>query len=235
MKPIVKIIKYFVLKQKLSYFKMFDIVDKTQYLSILQQNKHHFDHLLNIIQQSNESLEGNCFYNHSTTTLAPDLINKQINIFSIAKHSHNILEIGFNAGHSTLLFLLANTTSHVTCFDICEHKYTIPCFNYIDNHFPGRVTLYKGDANQQLSKLYLDKWNKSFDLFHIDGPHNSSLAHINFLWCRKFANKGNIIIWDDIDIPTLNLLWENYKDDQLVTPFHLLHTPQYPHALGIFN
>ena len=58
----------------------------------------------------------------------PQLFTKQMNLYKSAMEAKNILEIGFNAGHSCLLFLLANPESKITIFDICEHKYAKPCF-----------------------------------------------------------------------------------------------------------
>ena len=39
------------------------------------------------------------------------------------------MEIGFNAGHSSFLYLISNPNSKITVFDLCEHKYTLPVSN----------------------------------------------------------------------------------------------------------
>ena len=105
---------------------------KAVFNSIISKYKYIFDELLNISIDIGESIEGNCFYKHNSFgDVAPELLPKQINIYNLSSQATNILEIGFNAGHSCLLMLLSNSTSKITLFDICEHKYTVPCFMYL--------------------------------------------------------------------------------------------------------
>ena len=59
---------------------------------------------------------------------AQDLRN---NLYKITKISKNIMEIGCNGGHSNYIFLLGNPKLHIVNFDICSHKYTEPCINYL--------------------------------------------------------------------------------------------------------
>src|SRR5436190_24077924 len=68
--------------------------------------------LLQIVNQNGgpSSFEGNCMYRNGTFQRMPSLRSKQVNLVALAnrKDVKRILEIGFNAGHSCLLFLLAN-------------------------------------------------------------------------------------------------------------------------------
>ena len=83
------------------------------------------------------NFEGNCFYFNKTFIRKKELFNKQLNLFWIGTENHsNICEIGFNAGHSTLLLLLSNNKNiNFTIFDINTHSYTEKCFEYIKNKF----------------------------------------------------------------------------------------------------
>lgn len=84
--------------------------------------------LHNVIEQMGEPLEGNCYTYHMSTVKAPELLNKQTNLFSLAfplRYLGNgkICEIGFNGGHSSLLFLLGAQTPQLLLFDLGDHSY----------------------------------------------------------------------------------------------------------------
>lgn len=58
-------------------------------------------------------------------------------------------EIGFNAGHSTLLLLLGRDDRplDLTIFDIGHNRYTKPAMNYIQTLFPNvHLEYIKGDS-----------------------------------------------------------------------------------------
>ena len=82
------------------------------YKTILDNNKNHFDKLYTICKEIGEKVEGNCFTAHLNIDYTiNELIYKQLNHFSLGMNATNIMEIGFNAGHSSLLYLLANPNS----------------------------------------------------------------------------------------------------------------------------
>ena len=126
----------------------------------------HFNKLEDICKNIGERVEGGCFTFDKHVHIRPSaLLSKQVNLFLISLKSNNIMEIGFNAGHSCLIYLFSNKNSKITLFDICEHKYTQPCFDYLDNLFPGRLTLIKGDSTETIPKFRRDNPNTKFD-FH---------------------------------------------------------------------
>lgn len=88
-----------------------DIVERETYLDILERNKQRLEYIYKILTNSGEQIEGNCFTEHLTGKYLPHLMNKQRNIFSLGVAHNNILEIGFNAGHSSLLMLVENPDS----------------------------------------------------------------------------------------------------------------------------
>ena len=206
------------------------IISSEEYTTLYQANQHHFDKLLYIVKQTNEPLEGNCFYHHLTTDIDPSLVNKQRNLVSIGQTGGNILEIGFNAGHSSLLFLLSNPENILTCIDICEHSYTKLCFEYLQTQFPNRIQLHPGHSHQILSKLA--KENQEYDIIHIDGSHDLSTANVDFFMSKDLACNDTIIIWDDVWIHGLRDLWDGYVRDNFVKEFKLLSVESYSHAFG---
>ena len=55
------------------------------------------------------------------------MAGKQRNLFALAQEAQKVLEVGFNAGHSVGLMLLAHERLQVTAFDLAEHRYTKGC------------------------------------------------------------------------------------------------------------
>ena len=63
----------------------------------------------------------------------------------------SIMEIGFNAGHSALLFLaITPPETKVVSFDLGEYAYVFAAKRYIDSVFPGRHTLVTGDSTNTI-------------------------------------------------------------------------------------
>jgi predicted O-methyltransferase YrrM len=118
-----------------------------------------------------------------------DLVNI---VKSFGTKKIKILEIGFNAGHSSNLFLNEPNTS-VVSFDINEHTYTQYAKIYIDYVYPDRHTLVIGDSTQTIPR-YPDS---KFDVIFIDGGHDYNIAKQDLENCRRFAHKDTIVIIDD--------------------------------------
>ncbi len=117
-------------------------------------------------------------------------------------NKQNILEIGFNAGHSADLFLSNNSNGNVLSFDIGEHDYTQIGKKYIDITYPNRHTLIIGDSTQSIPKYNSDI---KYDLIFIDGGHSYQVAKADLINCKRFAHKDTIVIMDDT---MYNKLWE---------------------------
>src|SRR5262245_15225471 len=94
----------------------------------------------------------------------------------------SIMEIGFNAGHSSELFLRFNETAHVTSFDLGEHRYVLAAKTYLDRRFHARHTLVLGDSTQTIPRFPAES---PFDLIFIDGGHSYEVAKADLLNCRR--------------------------------------------------
>ena len=114
-----------------------------------------------------------------------------VDLNEITKGKKNILEIGFNAGHSSLLFL-ENGCENVISFDIGMHNYTKFGKKYIDNYFPNRHSLILGDSNNTVPLF-----NVLVDVIFIDGGHDYPIAKADLINCKRFANKETVLILDD--------------------------------------
>ena len=100
---------------------------KNEY-ELLQNKKNIFlQNLENIVRQNNSVLEGNCFYRHASLSLYPVLYTKQINLFFCGKLAEKrICEIGFNAGHSSMLLLLGHELSQTLSSATPEFRVSVP-------------------------------------------------------------------------------------------------------------
>ena len=143
------------------------------------------------------------------------------------------MEIGFNAGHSSLLYLLANPSSKLTIFDICEHKYTLPCFKYLQSVFPNRLEIFPGDSTKTVPEFSINNPNTKFDLIHIDGAHFGSIANKDFYNSLPLAS--DIIVWDDTQMKTLNDLLNGYIKKGLVSEIFMYKTLVYQHRICRIN
>jgi hypothetical protein len=108
----------------------------------------------------------------------------------------DIMEIGFNAGHSAELFLKNNPTLTLTSFDLGSHDYVLTAKKYIDETYPNRHTLILGDSTLTVPK-YTSETNKKFDVIFIDGGHDYAIAAADLENCMKLAHSETIVILDD--------------------------------------
>lgn len=210
-----------------------NLITHEKYLSLIKSNENYIQDLYDICSKFKERIEGNCFYEHMNINNRTEiLLTKQMNLFSLGGVNNNIMEIGFNAGHSTLLFLLSNPKSFITVFDLCEHDYTMPCFRYLNEKFPNRLQMIAGNSIYTLpnfyKKFFSDK-NK-FDLIHIDGCHYREIANKDFFNSLRMAD--NFIVFDDTQDPELNGLFELYLQLDLLKEVHLHETFLYKHRIG---
>lgn len=202
-------------------------ISTPRYFDILEKNGHYFEELKRICLEINEPVEGNLFHPHNNIKAELKVaIPKQINVYSLARTATNILEIGFNAGHSVLLMLIANDDSKITCFDICEHSYTEKCFDFLDKTFPNRLTLVKGDSRETVPQ-YVDK--TKFDLIHIDGGHHPDVTRKDFENCYKISSR--FIIVDDTNMSFVNGIVEDAIKKGLVLEMKMCKTNVYHHRI----
>jgi len=110
----------------------------------------------------------------------------------------NVLEIGFNAGHSAEVLLQTNPNIKLTSFDLGAHKYVKIGKEYIDKTYPKRHTLILGDSRKTLPEFVKNYKGEKFDMIFVDGGHQYDVAKSDLINCRKLANKRNIVIMDDI-------------------------------------
>lgn len=159
-----------------------------------------------------DRFEGNCIYGDGTFNRWPELLPKQRNLAKLGRIASRILEIGFNAGHSALIFLSNGKTSKMVCFDLGEHLYTRKCFEYLSSVFPGRLEIVYGDSAVTIPEYIVNHPERTlpFDVAHIDGSHQPAdverdIRNVKYL-CRS---RWSIVVYDDIWMETLTRLYIN--------------------------
>jgi len=209
------------------------LVDSKEFVTTMIKNEHHFAKLISIVKETGETLENNCVYDIKGSKKTASLFSKQRNLYSISKYGgNNIIEIGFNAGHSALIFLLANPDSVIWCFDICTHKYTELCFQYLNTVFGNRISLIKGNSFKVYTEFAKEQ-SIAFDTFNIDGSKEFNIANNDYFISRSIAHVRSVIIWDSSQIQ-LKYLWDGYIRDKDLIKFEPVHIPEHPHSIAFF-
>jgi len=120
-----------------------------------------------------------------------------IDLIQLTKNSLNVMEIGFNGGHSAELFLENNKNINLVSFDLGEHNYILPAKEYIDNVYPNRHTLILGDSRLSVPNYFKNNKGVTFDVIFIDGGHEYHIAKADMYNCFHLAHKDTIVILDD--------------------------------------
>jgi hypothetical protein len=185
----------------------------------IHKSKQYIDeYLMPIIKNCGEILEGNIFTLHHTMEYTDLFLNKTKNISNLVlnKNITNVMEIGFNSGFSTLLMLISNTNMHITCFDLGEHSYTLPCYKKIKETFGDRISIVIGDSTKTLQDF-----SGIFDLIHIDGGHSTEVANSDIVNSYRLSKQGTILIMDDYDFSNLHKLWDDCIKMYNLKPLHI--------------
>lgn len=165
--------------------------------------------------ENNDSLEGNMYSQHNQTKASNLLMQKQKNIVELFTASVlfpenlSVLEIGFNAGFSSLLIMMCNPEINLTAIDINNHKYTSLCYGQIKEDYPNINILY-GSSTKLLPELH--KQSKTYDIIHIDGGHTKDIAEQDIQNSINLCKPKSLIIVDDTNMAHIDKL----VDDLLV-------------------
>lgn len=119
------------------------------------------------------------------------------NIYNMLKliKPKNILEIGFNGGHSACCFLNSNPLAKMYTFDICRWGIEEKAESVLKNYFD--IDLIKGNSVYTVPE-FLSKTNLFFDLIFIDGCHDYDVVLSDIKNTMSFLNSDGLMIIDDL-------------------------------------
>ena len=135
-----------------------------------------------------QSFEG---YSQQVPEQVKDLVNLT------RKPYINVMEIGFNAGHSSEIFLQNNKNLHVTSFDLGGHAYIPSAKEYIDATYPNRHTLILGNSTVSVPEYIQKNPETKFDFIFIDGGHDYETAKADLQNCFHLSHQNTIVALDD--------------------------------------
>mmetsp|Transcript_26220 Transcript_26220/g.82991 ORF Transcript_26220/g.82991 Transcript_26220/m.82991 type:complete len:533 (+) Transcript_26220:227-1825(+) len=211
--------------------------------AILRKGAGLWAELRRLVELSGEPCEGNVLHTWNSWQLERRMQAKQKNLVALARalgsdgasgQPPRILEIGFNAGHSVCLMLLANPEARVVAFDLCEHRYTAPCAEALRRHFGAdRLELHAGPSGESLPAYLAGHPGSIFDLLHVDGGHQYAVASQDLENCSRLARlppgPRSLVVLDDTDLVGVAAAWADFAAAGRV----LECAP--PHALGEFK
>ncbi len=197
----------------------------------------HVEEIEKIVKNSGVSLEGNSFYYHDSLTRFEQLLTKQINLFWAGSQADKkILEIGFNAGHSAMLFLCGRGTSEVdfTIFDLGDHKYVKPCMEYVRSQWPSaRIEYIEGDSTKTLPAFAATKpeHKGTYDVVHVDGGHDRHVVLSDVSVAIDLVKIGGLMILDDTNNTHINDIADACVMSCAFVEEKILDTVGYPHRI----
>lgn len=171
-------------------------------------NNKHVKNITKILNDIGERIEGNLICDIDPDNYVISINKYKIkNLQYLCKNKKKIIEIGVNACHSLLLMLLINPTAEYLLFDLGNHNYTLPTFNYIKEQFPDtKINIIFGNSVETISKYIVDNPNdiNSYDLIHLDGGHTEDVFSQDYFNSKKLISNKGIVIFDDYDMNNIN-------------------------------
>jgi predicted O-methyltransferase YrrM len=124
--------------------------------------------------------------------------------------SGRVCEIGFNAGHSAVMWL-HGTRAHLVEFDLQSLPYSAASRSFVERSFPGRVHFHVGKSRQTVASYAAAVHNGSAppcDLWLVDGDHGIG-AKDDMLNALAASRAGTVVVVDDASLrfPLLRKYW----------------------------
>ncbi|CAE7365315.1 unnamed protein product [Symbiodinium natans] len=129
----------------------------------------------------------------------------------------NICEVGFNAGHSTAIYLNANPQAKVYSFDIGQFPYTRGNAQLMQELFPDRFEYISGPSAETVKAFAEERPDVRCDVISVDGDHSTAGTLADLENFRKLASCRNWVLMDDAGWNSTNSAWQMAKDLGILT------------------
>lgn len=139
--------------------------------------------------------------------LHPDHHTKIDHWQQLNRQVRHTIEVGFNAGHSTVLAMSVNADLRYTSIDVCLHRYTQPCARVVTEFYGARFQFLAGGSSLHLPQL---THSGHSTLFAIDGGHSRRQLESDLYYVTGLAHAADYIWIDDTDRPELASVVSEY-------------------------
>jgi hypothetical protein len=189
------------------------------FVKILNDNKHHFEELRRLAEKDNP--RDNYICETGSDMRMQELICKQQNLYALARGSNQICQIGFGAGYTTLICLLANPRARILCIEQTVVDCSEPCYFYLRDNFPNsEIWMLFGEALEIVTNS-----SRIFDLFHLDIGGDTQAI---FSACCEKAHSRSRILWSFDE-------GKFVENEDVVTESGFLETSLHPQFIGRIN
>lgn len=110
-------------------------------------------------------------------------------------HVRTVCEVGFNAGHSTALWLVANPTLRVMSFDVMQHRFSNSVLAHLKSLFPNRIVMHVGSSANTIRSA--PPFPSPCDVVHVDGQHSYEYTVRDGLSLLRRAAPHALFLFDD--------------------------------------
>ena len=109
-------------------------------------------------------------------------------------------EVGFNAGHSSAIWLEGTGVQVVHSFDVLVDAWSTGAVQLIGSLYPGRHVMHQGDSIYSIPRWWksqLRAGKKPCDLWYIDGKHTSAWPYEDMYHAYAASRNGTTMVADD--------------------------------------
>jgi hypothetical protein len=134
--------------------------------------------------------------------------------------SRTVCEVGFNAGHSALLWLLAGAT-RVISFELGQYSYSHVAAAWLAERFPGKLHVVMGDSLHTVPTFSAMFPAEKCNIVVVDGGHLFEHARGDLLNLKKLVDVGprarssHVLLVDDTNQPPVAAAWEQAQAEGL--------------------
>ena len=141
----------------------------------------------------------------------------------VAVKSPLVCEIGFNAGHSALLWLRQRASARLVVFDLFGLPHSLASLAFVRGVYPGRVTAIPGNSRVTVTAFADQVANGTqapCDIWFVDGDHTGETPRVDLWNAVRASRAGAVVIADDV---TTGWFAVKRTWDRLVSAGHLRH------------